>query len=108
VPSEGKPLASMPKAPKGAEWAAPVKVIEHTVYRADGGGYLEPGFTHLFVVPADGGAPRQVTRGEFDVFGAPVWARRRQPVRRGQPRCRRSTSIRWSPICTAWRWPTAS
>lgn len=75
VPSEGKPLASMPKAPEGAEWAAPVKVIEHTVYRADGAGYLDPGFTHLFVVPAEGGAPRQLTRGEFNVFGAPAWAK---------------------------------
>jgi acylaminoacyl-peptidase len=73
VPSETQPLASMPKPPEGAEWAAPVKVIEHTVYRADGAGYLDPGFTHLFVVPADGGAPRQVTSGEFDVFGAPAW-----------------------------------
>lgn len=75
VPSEGKPLATLPKAPKGAEWAAPVKVIEHTIYRADGAGYLEPGFTHLFVVAADGGAPRQVTRGEFNVLGTPAWSR---------------------------------
>lgn len=74
VPSETKPLATMPKPPEGAEWAAPVKVIEHTIYRADGAGFLDPGFTHLFVVPADGGAPRQVTRGEFDVSGAPAWA----------------------------------
>jgi len=74
VPSEGKPLASMPKAPEGAEWAAPVKVIEHTLYRADGAGYVDPGFTHLFVVPAEGGAPRQLTRGEFNVSGAPAWA----------------------------------
>lgn len=74
VPSEGKPLATLPAAPKGAEWAAPVTVIEHTVYRADGAGYLDPGFTHVFVVDADGGAPRQLTRGQFNVFGAPAWS----------------------------------
>lgn len=74
VPSEGQPLATMPKAPKGAEWAAAVKVVEHTIYRADGAGPLEPGFTHLFVVAADGGAPRQVTRGEFNVSGVPAWS----------------------------------
>ncbi|MBK9654134.1 MAG: S9 family peptidase [Rhodanobacteraceae bacterium] len=74
VPSEGKPLATLPAAPKGAEWAPPVTLIEHTVYRADGAGYLDPGFTHVFVVDADGGAPRQLTRGEFNVFGAPAWS----------------------------------
>lgn len=75
VPSETKPLASMPKAPKGAEWAAPVTVIEHTRFRADGAGYIDPGFTHVFVIAADGGAPRQLTRGEFNVSGAPAWSR---------------------------------
>ncbi len=74
VPTEGKPLATLPKPPEGAEWAAPVKVIEHTVYRADGAGYLDAGFTHLFVVPAEGGAPRQITEGDFNVFGTPAWA----------------------------------
>jgi acylaminoacyl-peptidase len=75
VPSETKPLATMPKAPKGAEWAAPVTVIEHTNFRADGAGYLDPGFTHVFVIGAEGGAPRQVTRGEFNILGTPAWAR---------------------------------
>lgn len=33
------------------------------------------GFTHLFVVPANGSAPaRQITRGEFDCVGAPAWS----------------------------------
>ncbi|MBV8972051.1 MAG: S9 family peptidase, partial [Sphingomonadaceae bacterium] len=31
-----------------------------------GEGYLRPGYTHLFVVPTDGGAPRQLTFGKFD------------------------------------------
>ncbi len=74
VPEEAKPLATLPKPPKGAEWAEPVKLIEQTVYRRDGAGYLEPGFRHLFVVPADGGTPRQLTRGDFDVAGEPAWA----------------------------------
>jgi dipeptidyl aminopeptidase/acylaminoacyl peptidase len=74
VPSEPAPLASLPKPPKGAEWAEPVKLIEHTSFRSDGGGFIEPGFTHLFVVPAEGGAPRQLTRGDFNVRGAPAWA----------------------------------
>ena len=75
VPSENKPLATMPKPPKGAEWAAPVTVIEHTNFRADGAGYIDPGFTHVFVVAADGGAPRQLTHGQFNVFGTPAWSK---------------------------------
>src|SRR5262249_39056023 len=30
-------------------------------------GFLEDGFTHLFVVPADGGTPRQLTTGKWNV-----------------------------------------
>ena len=43
VPAEDTPMAAMPKAPKGAEWAAPVKVIDRVIYRIDGGGYVDPG-----------------------------------------------------------------
>lgn len=73
VPAETKPLAQMPKPPKGAEWAAPVKVIDQVLYRADGAGYREPGHSHLFVVPADGGPARQVTRGAFNVGSRAAW-----------------------------------
>lgn len=75
VPQQNKPLAQMPEAPKGAEWAPTATVIEQTVYRADGAGYIEPGYTHVFVIAADGGAPRQLTQGDYNVFGAPVWAK---------------------------------
>jgi dipeptidyl aminopeptidase/acylaminoacyl peptidase len=73
VPEDARPLAPMPKAPAGAEWAPPPRVIDKVVYRVDGAGYLEPGFTHLFVVPADGGSPRQLTSGAFHHDGAPSW-----------------------------------
>ena len=36
-------------------------------YRQDQVGYLEDGFTHLFVVPADGGTARQLTTGKWSV-----------------------------------------
>ena len=72
-PDSPKPFAPMPSPPKGAVWASPPKVIDRLVYRADGGGYLEQGHTHLFVVPADGGAPRRITSGAFDDEGQPVW-----------------------------------
>ena len=37
------------------------------VYRADGKGYLPTGPTHLFVMPADGGTARQMTRAPLDL-----------------------------------------
>lgn len=74
VPAEDKPIAQMPPKPPGAEWAPPVKVIDRLIYRVDGAGYVEPGFTQLFVVAADGGAPRQITSGSFDA-GEPAWTR---------------------------------
>lgn len=74
VKSEGPTLASPPEKPEGAEWAPPVIVIEKLYYRADGRGYLEPGNTHVFVIPADGGTPRQVTSGEYDHSGPLAWS----------------------------------
>ncbi len=59
----------LPSPPSGATWAPPAKVISKMTYRADGAGYLPDGFNHLFVVPADGGSPRQLTSGDFNHFG---------------------------------------
>jgi len=73
VPTSAKPLFNLPAKPKGAEWAGPAKVIDRVTYRADGAGYLPRGFTHVFVVPADGGTPRQVTSGEFNHSGPISW-----------------------------------
>jgi len=72
-PEKVKPLATMPEAPKGATWAAAPKVIDRLNYRADGQGYLEQGNSQIFVVGADGGAPRRVTSGAFDA-GQPEWS----------------------------------
>ena len=66
------PIAKLPPAPEGADWGPPVKVIERLQYRADGEGYVEDGFMHVFVLPAEGGTPRQLTSGPFH-HGAPAW-----------------------------------
>jgi dipeptidyl aminopeptidase/acylaminoacyl peptidase len=58
---------SMPAEPKGAKWTAPPRVVSTIHYRQDQVGYLEDGFTHLFVVPAEGGTPRQLTTGKWSV-----------------------------------------
>jgi dipeptidyl aminopeptidase/acylaminoacyl peptidase len=69
VRSDKKPLATPPPRPEGAQWAPPVKVIDSVVYRADGAGYLESGYDHIFVVSAEGGTPRQITDGDFNDDG---------------------------------------
>ncbi|HET6628439.1 MAG TPA: S9 family peptidase [Woeseiaceae bacterium] len=73
VTSDTKPLAKMPEKPEGAEWAKPVEVIEQTYYRSDGEGYLDPGYSHIFVVPSTGGTPRQLTHGEYNHGGRLSW-----------------------------------
>ena len=76
IPATPTPLATdLPKPPKGAEWAAPMKVIERFTWRFDGAGEIEPGYSQVFVVAADGGAPRQVTQGEHDFDGPLAWTR---------------------------------
>jgi len=74
VREEPASLAKPPKMPEGAEWAPPVTVIDKVTYRFDGRGYLEPGYTHVFVIPADGGTPRQLTSGNFDHAGPLAWS----------------------------------
>jgi len=58
--------------PAGAEWTRDPRIIERLVYRQDRIGYLEEAFQQIFVVPADGGTPRQLTEGDFD-HGAATW-----------------------------------
>ena len=74
VPDRAKPFVEPPARPEGAEWAPPPKVVDRLVYRADGEGYLRDGHSQLFVLPADGGTPRQLTDGPFDHGGRIAWA----------------------------------
>ncbi len=66
-------LVIPPPKPKGAQWADPPRVTTRVRHEADGSGYLEPGYNHLFVLPAEGGTARQVTSGSFHHRSAPVW-----------------------------------
>lgn len=70
TPAARKPLeVDLPKPPKDAKWAEPVKFIDRVVYRADGEGYLPDAFTQVFLVGANGGTARQLTQGDFDHRG---------------------------------------
>jgi dipeptidyl aminopeptidase/acylaminoacyl peptidase len=74
VPDEGLQLGKAPPKPEGAAWAPPLEIIDKVTYRADGSGYLKPGFDHLFLVDADGGAPRQLTFGAWNDAGPLAWS----------------------------------
>lgn len=74
VPKQEKPMVSLPGKPEGADWAKPAKVVDKLRYRADGGGFLQDGFTQVFVMPAEGGTPRQLTSGEYNHGGTPAWS----------------------------------
>src|SRR3546814_2258024 len=66
VKDEGPKFGSAPaNKPEGAKWAEPLEIRNLLTYRADGEGYLEPGFGKIFLVPATGGAPRQLTFGPY-------------------------------------------
>ncbi len=74
VPGKEETYAALPKAPEGAEWAKKAIYINELQFRNDGRGFVKPGKTHIFVVPAMGGTPRQLTTGEFNHTSSLSWA----------------------------------
>jgi len=73
-------LVKMPKKPKGAKWAKPVTIIDKAYYQSDGRGLVTPGFEHVFVMPTDGGTPRQLTSGDFHHSGKLEWTTNGQEI----------------------------
>ncbi|HEY2345425.1 MAG TPA: S9 family peptidase [Xanthomonadaceae bacterium] len=74
VPDEGAHLGKAPDKPEGAKWADPLQVIDSVVYRTDEGGYNKSGYEQVFWVPADGGAPTQLTFGARNAGGRLSWS----------------------------------
>src|SRR5438128_3237539 len=58
---------SLPKPPEGAKWTPAPRVVDDLHYRQDKVGFMPQGFTHLFLVPADGGTARALTSGRWNV-----------------------------------------
>lgn len=73
VPDDPTSLGKAPPKPEGAKWAEPLQVIDKVTYRSDDEGYLKPGYYQLFWVPADGGAPTQLTFGATHAGGPVSW-----------------------------------
>jgi dipeptidyl aminopeptidase/acylaminoacyl peptidase len=66
VPAKNDFSIRLPEKPNGAKWPDPPIVITKLRWTADGQGILQPGFTHIFAVPASGGAPKQITSGDYN------------------------------------------
>ncbi|WP_419147443.1 S9 family peptidase [Pseudoalteromonas 'SMAR'] len=66
-------IANMPAKPKGAQWSEAAIVIDKAYYQADGRGLVKPGYQQIFILPSEGGTPRQLTSGEFHHGGKLAW-----------------------------------
>lgn len=73
VPDAINPFAELPTKPDGADWAPPAKTYERLIYRADGAGFLPLGHSQIFVLPVEGGTPRQLTDGPYNHGGGLEW-----------------------------------
>ncbi|WIO74958.1 S9 family peptidase [Porticoccaceae bacterium LTM1] len=62
-------IGQMPIPPAGAKWAPPAKMTDKLIFRFNGSGDLPDGYTQLYVVPSEGGTPRQVTHGDYNHGG---------------------------------------
>ena len=72
VESAESRLIKMPKKPMGADWNSPPIEIDDMVYRYDGGGYRRKGNNQIFILPVEGGTPRQVSSLDKNPSSA-VW-----------------------------------
>ncbi|WP_423187176.1 S9 family peptidase [Alishewanella sp. d11] len=64
---------TLPGKPVNADWAPAPIYIDSRQYRADGAGYLAAGYTHIYLLPAEGGSAVQLTSGEFNHGGSLSW-----------------------------------
>ncbi len=74
VPAGGAELGGSLEQPEGAEWAEPLEIYDRVTYRFDGRGYLAPGTRQIFLVDANGGAPRRLTGDAYDNGGSIEWS----------------------------------
>ena len=67
-------LIKMPKKPKGANWAKPARITDRLYHEADGKGYIEPGFKHIFTISSEGSGVNQLTSGDFNHNATLSWS----------------------------------
>src|SRR5712692_851753 len=59
----------LPARPEGAKWTEDPRIVQRLVYRLDRMGFLDEGYRQIFLVPATGGTPRQLTTGDYNQVG---------------------------------------
>ncbi|MCW5519552.1 S9 family peptidase [Aureitalea sp. L0-47] len=74
VAAKAPVIAKMPSKPKGAKWAESPRITDRLKHESDGSGYIEPGFTHIFTIPSEGGTPRQMTSWDRNHGGNLSWS----------------------------------
>ncbi|MBT8262503.1 MAG: S9 family peptidase [Bacteroidia bacterium] len=67
-------IAKMPAKPKDAKWAKAPRITDRLKHESDGSGYIKPGFTHIFTIPAEGGSSRQLTSKDRNHSGNLSWS----------------------------------
>lgn len=75
VPVQAESLVTPRKKPANANWAEPARLITSVRYQFDGLGIVAPESRQVFIVPADGGTPRQLSQGNFQRQGPLSWSR---------------------------------
>ncbi|MDR7454183.1 MAG: hypothetical protein QN137_06855, partial [Armatimonadota bacterium] len=70
---DGTRVAFSGKPPLLEPPASDVKIITRLRHKADGEGFWDGRYRHIFIVPSDGGSALQVTSGEFD-HREPAWS----------------------------------
>ncbi|MGJ3232877.1 MAG: S9 family peptidase [Oceanicaulis sp.] len=63
----------LPPKPPGAEWADPALIDENTRYEFDGVGEIPDGASQIYLISADGGAPRKLTHIESGSISGLEW-----------------------------------
>ena len=74
VKAPSETIAEPREKPDGASWAKGPITVTTTQYQYDGQGIVAPAYRHVFIVPADGGTARQLTRGNFNHYGSLAWS----------------------------------
>ena len=69
VPAPERWPIPLPARPEGARWTENPLIITRLDYRQDRVGFTREGYRHIFIVPAEGGTPRQLTSGDWDHNG---------------------------------------
>lgn len=77
VPVKPKWTVTSTPPPSGAKWTEGPSAVTKLKWRSDGiggSGLVPESVSHLFVIAADGGAPRQLTQGDYAHNGPAAWS----------------------------------